>query len=450
MPYLFVWHPPPIMTEPRTAPGPRALPLLGHAWPLRRDVLGTFVRAHRDHGAVVRLLLGSTPLHLVSDPGLAREVLQGRASAFDRATRSVRLMMDLTGESLLTTDGAAWARRRRLAGPAFHPDRIAGLVPAFARATEALLDAWSGPRLVEMQGALAGLTFRIVSEALFSSDVDAEVPAMERAQSEVLAHYWRRMGSLTDWPHLLPTRSRSAYRRGLARIRGIVDRILVARTQARGEDLLEALLAEARGGGLTDGEVRNDVLTLLLAGHETTSVALTWTLGLLARHPEIAARLRQEAEVVLGSRPPTAADLPRLAYTKAVFQEALRLHPPIWVLERRAIDEECLGGFRIPKGTSVLVSPYVLHRDPAHWKDPERFDPERFLASPAPPAYLPFGLGPHTCLGMGFAMTEALVILPLLLRRFEVRPVRAGAPAPEAGLTLRVRGGLPIHLHPVS
>jgi cytochrome P450 len=434
-----------------TAPGPPAWPVLGHAWRLKQDILGAFLEARQDHGDVARLLLGPLPMHLVSSPDLAREVLQARAAAFDRRTRSVALLMDITGESLLTSNGAAWVRRRRLAGPAFHPDRIAALVPLFARAAQAQAEDWglqlkAGSPAVDLGPAMAGLAFRIAAEAFFSSDVEGEVPAMERAMGDVLAHYWKRMSSLTDWPQRFPNPSRKRYRGGLARIRGVVDRILAARAERQGLDLLERLRSEGGAEGLKESELRNEVLTLLMAGHETTANALAWCLHLLARHPDAADAARDEARRVLDGRLPEAADLPALPFTRAVFQEALRLYPTIWVLERRAIGEEALGGYRIPQGTSVLVSPYVMHRHPDHWEDPERFDPARFLGHADHPAYLPFGLGPHTCLGMHFAMSEAVVILAVLLSRFRLSLTSPDPVTPIAGLTLRMPHGTFLHL----
>ena len=440
---------------PPTAPGPPAWPVLGHAWRLKQDILGAFQEARRDHGDVARLLLGPLPLHLVSSPELAREVLQTRAAGFDRRTRSVALLMDITGESLLTSNGAAWVRRRRLAGPAFHPDRIAALVPLFARAAGAQADGWTaqiknGNTAVDLGPAMAGLAFRIAAEAFFSSGVEGDVPAMERAMGDVLAHYWARMSSLTDWPQRFPNPSRKRYRQGLARIRGVVDRILAARTERQGMDLLERLRSEGGAEGLKDVELRNEVLTLLMAGHETTANALAWCLHLLSRHPETAEAAREEARRVLDGRLPEAADVAALPFIRALFQEALRLYPTIWVLERRAIEAEALGGYGIPKNTSVLVSPYVLHRHPGHWEDPERFDPARFLGDAEHAAYLPFGLGPHTCLGMPFAMTEAVVILAVLLSRFRLSALSNDPVKPIAGLTLRLPPGTRIRLAAVD
>ncbi|MFN8012840.1 MAG: cytochrome P450 [Holophagaceae bacterium] len=438
----------------RTAPGPKGLPVLGHAWRLRQDILGVFTEAGHAH-EVALLKLGPLPLHLLSSPELAKEVLQTRAAAFDRRTRSVALLMDITGESLLTANGAAWARRRRLAGPAFHPDRIAGLVPRFASAASALADGWRakasrGPLAVDAGAAMAGLAFRVAAEAFFSSDVEGDVDAMESAQADVLSHYWKRMSTLSDWPQRLPNPSRTRYRAGLARIRAVVDRILAARTEKLGMDLLDRLRAEGGKDGLALDELRNEVLTLLMAGHETTAHAMAWALHHLARNPEAARAVRREARAVLGGRLPEAEDLPRLVQARAAFQEALRLHPTIWILERRAIQAETLGGFDIPEGGSVLVSPYVLHRHPAYWKDPERFDPARFLDEGDHSAYLPFGLGPHTCLGMGFAMAEGVTVLSVLLSRFHVTAPEAVLPRPVAGLTLRVPGGAMLAFEPLG
>lgn len=434
------------------APGPRPWPLLGHAWHLRRNLLDFLQQAQARHGDVVRLQLGPQVMHLVSSPGLAREVLQTRAADFDRRTRSVALLMDLTQESLLTSQEGDWLRRRRLAAPAFQTERLRALVPLFARGAQDLVEAWQqeGRQELAPGPAMTALAFRLTREALFSAGDDPDADRLEPAVADILDHYWRRMGSLSDWPHRLPTPSRSRYRAGLRLARGMVDRILVARTSQAGFDLLEDLLEAYRSKGLSDQDLRNEILTLLLAGHETTAQALAWTLLELARHPDAARRLQEEADRVLEGRLPEGVDLEHLPWTRAVFLEALRLHPTIWILERRAVQATTLQGMGIPRHSSVLVSPYVIHRHPTYWREPERFDPTRFLDHPDPEAYLPFGLGPHTCLGKGFALVEALSVLPVLLRAFDLAPVPGSPDRPVAGLTLRTPPGLTLRLIPRS
>jgi cytochrome P450 len=431
----------------RRAPEPPGNWLLGHLLPLRRNTLGYLCEAQRRCGDVVRLRLGPIALHLVSHPELIAQVLHTRAQRYDRATRSAKLLADITGESLLNTNGAAWARRRRLAGPSFHPQRVLGLLPAMGRATARAVETWRDAAreqgVVDADASMMGLTLAMVAEALFSVDLERAAPQLQRSLTDVLEHTWRRVESPLDLPQRFPTRSRRRFREGLAVLDGLVRGILDQRHAGeRKGDLLDALMAAKDGDGAPDDALlRNETLTFLLAGHETTAHALAWALHLLSRHPEAAAKLRQEARDVLGDRDPAAEDLPKLRFTLACFQESLRLFPTIWILERRAVEADEIAGFRIPKGSSVLISPYVVHRHAGFWEDAEAFSPERFLDAAPKPAYLPFGLGPHACIGEGFAHQEALVILPLLLRAFDLEPA-GPAPVPQAGITLRPRDGV--------
>lgn len=434
---------------------------LGNLGPLRRDVLGFMLQARDRCGDVVRLRLGPLTMHLVSSPEGFGQVLQRKADAYDRATRSARLLADVTGESLLNTNGAAWARRRRLVGPSFNPQRVLGFLPQMASATEGLLRDWERVEAlgepVEADASMVGLTLSIVAEALFSADLSGDAGVLRGALSDVLAHTWRRVEDPLDLCHRLPTSSRARFRSGLGILRGRVASVLAARRElgsreasGRRADLLDALMASRDEEGAPDDRLlRNETLTMLMAGHETTAHALSWTLHLLSIHPEAAAKVREEARDVLGERAPEPEDLGKLVYTEAVFREALRLYPPIWILERRAKVADEIGGYAIPKGGSVLVSPYVVHRHPDFWEVPEAFRPERFLEERPRPAYLPFGLGPHACVGERFASQEALVILPLLLRRFELAPA-GPAPVKRPGITLKPGGGVALRLRRIA
>jgi cytochrome P450 len=268
-----------------------------------------------------------------------------------------------------------------------------------------------------------------------------------------MAHTWRRLERLVDVPLWLPTPGNVRFRRALRRLDEVVYRIIREREADDSDrnDLLSTILHrrdEETGQRMTGAEVRNETVTLLLAGHETTANALTWTWLLLSQNPEAARRAHAEVRRELGVRPPAFADLPRLAFTTRVLQESLRRYPPIWVMERRAKDADTIGGFAIPAGSSVIVCPYVTHRHPDFWDRPDDFDPDRFLPERSSArmltAYLPFGAGQRHCIGSHFAMNEALVILAMVLQRFRLEAVSGFVVEPLPGITLRTRRGLPM------
>jgi cytochrome P450 len=447
--------------SPIVAPGPRGLPIVGHLFSFRRDVLGLLLDARERFGDVVRFRLGPSVFHLVAHPDLIRQVLQERTDQYDKETRSTGRIRGMTGEGLLTAGGELWRRQRRLIQPAFRPVAVSGFLDGMAAATHAMLHRWerhaAAGQPFDVASEMMRLTCTIVGRSLFSTDVASDAEEVERAMEVLLTRTYSRLERLVELPEAIPTPGRLRFRSALAAVDRVVSRILAARRQA-GEgsgpaDLLSRLVQardEESGAGMSDGQLRNEVLTLLLAGHETTANALAWTFVLLARHPEIQERVRAEAMAVLGDRDPAASDLPALAFTERVFREAMRLYPPIWAMERRAVRDDDLGGFRIPAGSTVVISPWVTHRHPAFWEEPARFDPERFLeerAAARPPlAYLPFGAGPRFCVGSHFALAEALTILSLVARRWRLRLVEGHPVVPAPGITLRARHGVAVRL----
>ena len=317
-------------------------------------------------------------------------------------------------------------------------------------------------RPFDVASEMMRLTYTIAGRTLFSADVSdpAEMEEVEEAMAVLLAHTYRRLERLAEPPEWLPTIGRHRFRKARAAVDRVVYRILAQRRsgeEGKGEpaDLVARLLRERdeeTGQGMTDEQVRNEALTLLLAGHETTANALTWTFYLLARHPEVQERLRDEAGQVFGDRAPEASDLQSLVYAERVLRESMRLYPPIWAMERRAVRDGELGGYPIPGGSTVVVSPWVTHRHPGFWEEPERFDPGRFTeersAGRPSLAYLPFGAGPRFCVGGHFARTEALVILAMAARRWRLRLVPGHAVTPKAGITLRARHGVWVTAEP--
>ncbi len=277
---------------------------------------------------------------------------------------------------------------------------------------------------------------------------------IERALRVMLPHVFNRLGQSIPMPDWIPSPANRRFRQSLAEVDRVVYRIIerhreTAAAGGANNDLL-ALLMQARdpdtGEALSDTQLRNEIITFLLAGHETTANALTWTFHLISTHPEVERLMLEEIQSVLGDRTPVLEDMPKLVYTRRVIQESMRLYPPIWIIERRAIEADEIGGFHIPKGSAVVIAPYALHRHPAFWSRPEEFDPSRFEERP-PAAYLPFGAGPRFCIGNEFAMLEAQLISVMVLQKFHLRMVPGHPVEPQPDITLRAKHGMMMTLH---
>lgn len=444
----------------RQAPGPRGDRLVGHVRPFRRDALALLVNSHRVYGDIVRFRLGPTIVHLLAHPDHIQRVLIDRQPNFDKDTRSSRQIRRVTGGGLLTSNGAPWLRHRRLMQPAFHTRRVASFVEIMTRATAGMLDDWQEAagrgRPVDVQSAMTQLTCTIVARSLFGADVSADLGLIQRAATEVMAATYRGIEQIVPVPSWLPTTPNARFRRALADLRTLIARIVDDRRLRSGFDLI-SMLADANdegsGAALTREEICDEALTLLLAGHETTANALTWTFALLADHPADASAVREEATRLLARRVPVAVDLRRLAQTGRVIREAMRLYPPIWIIERRVREDDEIEDCHLPAGSMVVLCPYVTHRHPKFWEEPERFDPSRFeeakVSARHDQAYLPFGAGQRLCIGAPLAMAEAQVIVAMVLQRFMFERVSKVPLAAEPGITLRCRGGMPMRLRAV-
>lgn len=440
------------------APGPRGHFLLGNLREFRRDVLGLVTGAAAEYGDVVRTRLGPHVVHLLNHPDHVGHVLQGNAANYDKATRSSASIRSVTGESLLTSNGDFWKRQRRMDQPAFHHAQIAGLTDKMTTATAEMLDRWQihadtgGP--IDMASEMARLTYAIVGRCLFSFNTDDHAGIVERAMKQMLPHLFKRLGFIVTAPHWIPTPENRRFRKALADVDRVVYEIISQHRQAGSNGIprndLLTMLMQARDPDtdepLTDSQLRNETITFLLAGHETTANALTWTFHLISQNPEVGRLLLEEIRALPGGRPLRIEDMALLRFTKQVIQESMRLYPPIWIIERRAIREDTIGGFHIPAGSSVVISPYALHRHPAYWDRPNEFDPSRFSESP-PPAYIPFGAGPRFCIGHEFALLEARLIVAMVMRVFEFREVPDQTIEPMPDITLRAKYGVKMTLH---
>jgi cytochrome P450 len=394
---------------------------------------------------------------LINKPEYIEHVLLTNHANYSKSQFLRRMLGPILGDGLLTSEGELWRRQRRIAAPAFHNKRIAGFVDSFAACTQDMLARWRTlPQPFELTAEMMGLTLDIIARTMFSTDVRGEVEAVRRLM-EIVVTMRPSVPDLLGLPEWLPRRQPPAYRRTVAQFEALVAGFLAER-RADGIDRgdLLAMLLAARdpdtGEGMTDKQLRDEILTIFLAGHETTANALAWVWYLLARHPQAEARLHEELDRVLGGRAPTYADLAELKWTRMVIEEALRLYPPAHTIARTALGEDRIGGVRVPAGAFISISIYVTHRNPNLWPQPERFDPERFAPAEVARrhrfAYLPFGGGPRICIGSSFALAEAQVVAATIAQHYRVRLARDQVVEPIGLITLRPKGGIPVILEP--
>ncbi|MHB0960333.1 MAG: cytochrome P450 [Pirellulaceae bacterium] len=448
-----------IATEKR-APGPRGDFLVGCLREFRRDPVGLLLRSAERYGDVVRLRIGPVLTHLVNHPDHIEHVLVQNARNYDKNTRSVAKLRATCGRSLLSTEGETWQRHRQLIQPAFQPGSLKRYVPDMFDCTSHMLDRWSeaarAGQPLDIVSEMMHVTLTIAARCLFGAEIAPDADTIERCLGIILDDAWRRLESWVDWSHISSAFQNRSYRAAVQEVDRIVYRIVDKRrqqTQAT-DDLLSILLRSHDGQSATrldDQELRDACVTLLLAGHETTANALAWTCYLLARSEPVETRLRAELLTVWRGQSPAHSpgqslgqfDVEHLTYTEQVFAEAIRLYPSIWIMERHVVADDEIAGCRIPGGSTVLISPYVLHRHAQFWPDCETFDPGRFApqASAARPklAYLPFGTGPHQCIGRHMASIVARVVLASINQRFRMRLVPGQPIALKPGITLRHR-----------
>jgi cytochrome P450 len=444
-----------------TAPGPRGSLLLGMATDLQRDQLGTLERATVRYGDVVRLAAGPpgrrVALYLVSHPDGVQQVLADNAHTYTKDTPFYREIAAYLGDGILTSDGPRWRQQRRTLAPLFTHRHIDRQVAAMVDEAQHLVARWStdGPaRRVDLHAEFTHYTLRVLGRTLFGADIDEAFPVIRETFPILGEHVRRRARN----PLRLPRRWPTAAQRRAAEARRLlyqaVDAIIDRRRRQPGEDadLISQLLGARdpqNGAALSRQDLRDQVLIFLLAGHETTSTALTFTCHLLGQHLDTQQRVHDEVDKIIGSRPPTADDLPRLAYTAMVIKEAMRLYPPAPTLGRLAQSADQIAGYHIPPGSVVLISPWVTHRRPDMWPDPDRFDPDRFQPTAAATrhrySYIPFAGGPRGCIGSHFAITEAVAAAAIILNAYTLRT------APDritltTGITLRPASPVPCEL----
>ena len=440
---------PAVRTAPARPPGPRSfLPGAALRAMQRRPIAFLTSLAH-EYGDVSHFSYGPQHLYFINHPDLIREVLVTRNDSFmkGRALQRAKLLL---GEGLLTSEGELHKRQRRLAQPAFHRDRIEQYGTVMVERAEAMGDSWEDGQSFDVHHEMMRLTLAIVAHTLFGADVESEAEDVGGALTDALETFPLLINPFASLLQKLPLPRVKRLERALATLDRTIYRIIEARRAGgadRGDLLSMFLLAqdeESGGGGMSDRQLRDEVMTLFLAGHETTANALAWTWHLLSIHPHAESELHHEIDSVLGGRSVAPADYPRLPYAEMVLAESMRLFPPAWVIGRLAIEDVEIGGWTIPRGALAIVSQAVMHRDPRFWAEPDRFDPMRFApaakASRPRFAYFPFGGGPPMCIGEGFAWMEGVLALATIARRWRIFVQRDVEPLPL--ITLRPRGGM--------
>jgi cytochrome P450 len=428
---------------------------LGHAPYLLHRATDFLLDAHRQYGDIIQLKLGPRTAFALFHPEHVYHVLVKGRENFTKQARGYQKLRRIIGNGLVTSEGDFWLRQRRLAQPAFSPQRLAGFAATMVTAADEMTRTWNEPanrnEHVNIAAQMMQLTLRIVGETLLGTDVTGEAHDVGESLTLVLEETSRRIHTPWDFQERIPTPSNRRFDQALERLNRSVHRIINERRQqpGAGDNLLSMLMAardEETGQQMTDQQLRDEVMTFFLAGHETTAVALTWTWYLLSKHVDARRRLEEEADRVLGGRLPTIEDFPKLTYAKLVVQESMRLYPPVWGMARLTAKDEQLGDLLIPARSPVLLVQYVTHRHADFWDNPEGFDPERFQPSQVerrhPYAYFPFGAGPRTCIGNHFAMLEAVLIVATVASKWRLNLVPGAPIIPQPRVTLRPKGGL--------
>ena len=440
-----------MLLSERKPRGPRNPPLIGNLPAFRSNPLQFLTRMAREYGDLAYFKLGPYRAFFINHPDFVRDILVTNQANFTKS-RALQRARILLGQGLLTAEGPLHLRQRRLVQPAFHRDRLAGYAAVMSDYAVRCRDRWRPGSTLDIADEMMRLTLAVVGKTLFSANVESEASAIGEALTTVLKMFRMLMMPFSEYLEKLPLPSVRRFEKARARLDETIYGLIHERRKSgedRGDLLSMLLLAqdeESDGGGMTDTQVRDEALTLFLAGHETTANALTWTWYLLSQNPQCEARLHKELEAVLEGRAPVLDDVPRLRYTEMVFAEAMRLYPPAWAIGRMSKEPFEMGGIEIPGKAICILSPYVMHRDARYFPEPERFDPERWTpeARDARPkfSYFPFGGGARVCIGERFAWMEGILLLATLAQKWKLRLVPGHRVEPLPLITLRTKYGM--------
>lgn len=443
---------------PATAPGPLGPEMLRAFSAIRRNPLDYLDSVWHQYGDVVQFPIPRPPSYLINDPDGVRRVLVTNSRAYGKDTIQYRSLSLVTGEGLLVADTEAWRRQRPLVQPAFHHETLEHVVSHVDVAVQRLARDWQSlpaGNVVDVDTAMMTTALEVVGHALFGTDLSADAQRLAEATLTALDVVVARARVPITPPAWVPTPGNRRLQGAVRELDAAVARMIAerrARPDDAPEDMLDLLLAarDDTGRGLTPVEVRDQIVTFIVAGHETVASALSWAWALLAEHPHVQRALQDESDSVLAGRPPTFADYARLPYSRAVLDEVMRLYPPAWLVTRRVLAADTLGGREIPAGAVLILSPWLLHRHPGVWRDPERFDPTRFLDGSADrTAFIPFGAGPRQCIGRDFAYVEGVLILAAMAGRFDVTfPDGGRRPSADPLVTVRPVGGVSLRVTP--
>lgn len=444
-------------TRPSLPPGPRGLPILGIALQVRRDPLGTLFRLARGYGDIVRLPVMGQQRILLSHPDFVQQMLLIQHSKFHKSDITKQAVGPMLGEGLLISEGEFWRRQRRLAQPAFHRSRVNEYAPAMIHTAQQRLQQWRDGDTIEVAAEMMAIALEVAVQTLFGTALSGKAEDVGHATTFLMRYSLSRARAPIRMPRRWPTPKNRRATREFEFLDSLVYRIIDERRErqdaARRTDLLSLLMAalDVDGTQMSPKQLRDEVMTLFIAGHETTALLLAWTWYLLSENPAAESRLHAELRDALAGRAPELSDLPRMPYLHAVMKESLRLYPPAYLMARTSIAPITIGGFDFAASTTLISSQWVMHRDPRHFDDPEAFRPERWLEgleSRLPPgAYYPFGDGPRRCIGQGFALLEAALVIACVAQRFRFRLVPGHRVVPEPLITLRPRYGIRMVLH---
>ncbi|MEP7336470.1 MAG: cytochrome P450 [Acidobacteriota bacterium] len=441
-------------------PGPKSIVPginLFSLFSIRRNPITFLTRIHQQYGEVAFFKLGPQPVFLLNNPDHIRDVLITHNKNFMKG-EGLQRAKRLLGEGLLTSEGEFHLRQRRLAQPAFHRQRIAAYATTMVEYAARTGDGWRSGEERDIAREMMRLTLAIAGKTLFDADVETEADEIGNALSQAMEAFNYMTLPFSQLLERLPIPAMKRFRQGRERLDVTIYR-MIAERRASGEDrgdllsmLMQARDVEGDGSGMTDEQLRDEAMTIFLAGHETTANALTWTWYLLSQYPEIEAKFHAEVDQVLNGSLPTVEDFPRLRYTEMVFAESMRLYPPAWIIGRRALNDYQLGDYHVPARSIMLMSQYLMHHNPKYFPDPDRFDPERWTpqARDARPkfSYFPFGGGPRLCIGESFAWMEGVLVLATLAQKWRLRLVPGHTVAMQPIVTLRPKHGMRMVIEP--